>query len=90
FRAGGDPVTVLARVHPARRADLVGTALAVLAEDTDADGLLRLEVTFQDRRHAEWALWQLATHAQVLAPQWLRTTLHDRAAAIAACYGDPP
>ncbi|MCK2221959.1 WYL domain-containing protein [Actinomadura sp. ATCC 31491] len=90
FRAGGDQVTVLARVHPARREDLVGTALAVLAEEAgDPDGWLRLEVTFQDRRHAEWALWQLSTNAEALAPQWLRAALRTRAAALAARY-DPP
>ncbi len=86
FRAGGDQVTVLVRVNPARREDLVGTALAVRAEETDADGRLRMELTFQDPRHAEWALWQLATNAEALTPQWLRTSLRDRAAAIAACY----
>ncbi|GAA2407708.1 WYL domain-containing protein [Streptomyces coeruleofuscus] len=87
FRTGGDQVTVLVRVDPARRHDLVGTALAVRAEQTDADGRLRLEVTFQDPRHAEWALWHLATHAEALAPQWLRDSLRERAAAIATCYG---
>ncbi|TDB74282.1 YafY family protein [Micromonospora sp. KC723] len=86
FRTGGDQVTVLVRVHPARREDLVSSALAVRAEDTDADGWLRLEVAFQDPRHAEWALWQLATNAEALAPQWLRTALRNRAAAIATCY----
>ncbi|GAA5092575.1 helix-turn-helix transcriptional regulator [Nocardia iowensis] len=89
FRTGGDQVTVLVRVNPARREELVGTALAVRAEETDADGWLRLEVAFQDPRHAEWALWQLATNAEALAPQWLRTSLRDRAAAIATCYGVP-
>jgi predicted DNA-binding transcriptional regulator YafY len=90
FRTGGDQVTVLLRVHPARRGDLVGTALAVCAEeaeDADADGWLRLEVTFQDARHAEWALWQLSTNAEALAPQWLRASLRNRAAAVATCYG---
>jgi predicted DNA-binding transcriptional regulator YafY len=77
---------VLVRIDPARREDLVGTALAVLAEETDENGWLRLEVTFQDSRHAEWALWQLATNAEALAPQWLRTSLHDRATAIATRY----
>ncbi|GAA4256903.1 helix-turn-helix transcriptional regulator [Dactylosporangium darangshiense] len=86
FRTGGDQVTVLLRVNPARREDLVGTALAVLAEEADADGWLRLEVTFQDSRHAEWALWQLATNAEALSPQWLRTSLRNRAAAIATRY----
>jgi predicted DNA-binding transcriptional regulator YafY len=89
FRAGGDQVTVVVRVNPARREDLVGTALAVRAEAADADGWLRLELTFQDPRHAEWALWQLATNAEALSPQWLRTSLRDRAAAVVTCYGVP-
>ncbi|GAA2889414.1 YafY family protein [Streptosporangium fragile] len=87
FRTGGDQVTVLVRVDPARREDLVGTALAVRAEEADSDGWLRLEVTFQDPRHAEWALWQLTTDAEALAPQWLRDSLRNRAAAIATRYG---
>ncbi len=86
FRTGGDQVTVLVRVDPARREDLVGTALAVLTEEADTDGWLRLELAFQDARHAEWAVWQLATNAEALAPQWLRTSLRDRAAAIATRY----
>lgn len=86
FRTGGDQVTVLVRVDPARREDLLRTALAVRAEEPDADGRLRVEATFQDSRHAEWALWQLATSAEALAPQWLRTALRNRAAAIATCY----
>lgn len=86
FRTGGDQVTVLVRVDPARREDVVSTALAVLAEESDPDGRMRLEVTFQDPRHAEWALWQLTTEAEALAPRWLRDSLRDRAAAIAARY----
>ncbi|GAB2863484.1 YafY family protein [Actinoallomurus bryophytorum] len=87
FRAGGDQVTVLVRMNPARREELLGTALAVHAEEPDADGWLRLKVTFQDSRHAEWALWQLSTDAEALAPLSLRTSLRTRAAAIATCYG---
>ncbi|MFJ4105764.1 helix-turn-helix transcriptional regulator [Amycolatopsis japonica] len=86
FRTGGDQVAVEVRVDPARRDQLVGTALAVLAEETDEDGRLRLEVTFQDARHAEWALWNLAADAEALAPPWLRDSLRDRAAAITARY----
>ncbi|MEV5322187.1 WYL domain-containing protein [Streptomyces sp. NPDC052687] len=56
-------------------------------EGADPAGWPRLEVTFQDARHAEWALWQLATDVEALAPRWLRTTLRDRAAAIASRYG---
>ncbi|MFC3455539.1 helix-turn-helix transcriptional regulator [Amycolatopsis speibonae] len=86
FRTGGDLVAVLVRVHPAQRETLVGTALAVLTEETDEDGWLRLEVTFQDARHAEWALWQLSTNAEALSPRWLRTSLRDRATAITLRY----
>lgn len=86
FRAGGEQVTVLARVNPARRAELAGTALAIGVEESDAEGWLRLEATFQDPRHAEWALWQLGMNAEVCAPQWLRESLHRRAAAIATRY----
>ncbi len=90
FRTGGDQLAVRLRVNPRRREELVGTALAVQSEQTDADGWLRMEVTFQDSRHAEWALWQLATNAEALAPQSLRMSLRDRAAAIITGYGGPP
>ncbi|MFQ6229597.1 helix-turn-helix transcriptional regulator [Nocardia sp. NPDC002869] len=89
FRNGGDRIAVLVRVNPARRDELVRTALSVGAEEADADGWSRLEVTFQDARHAEWALWQLTTDAEVLAPPSMRTCLRDRAAAIATRYGAP-
>ncbi|RSM40888.1 WYL domain-containing protein [Amycolatopsis balhimycina DSM 5908] len=89
FLADGH-LTVLVRVHPDRREDLLNTAVAVRAEEPDTGGGLRLEVTFQDSRHAEWALWQLGTDAEALAPASLRTALRDRAAAIAARYGDSP
>ncbi|WP_436791697.1 helix-turn-helix transcriptional regulator [Yinghuangia sp. YIM S10712] len=83
----GDQMTVLVRVNPERREELLGTAVAVRAEEPDEDGGLRLEVTFQDSRHAEWALWQLGTDAEALAPLSLRTSLRSRAAAMAARYG---
>lgn len=86
FRTGGNQFTVQLRMDPARREELVGTALAVLAEAPDADGWLRLEVTFQDLRHAEWALWQLSTDAEALAPSSLRTALRDRATTITTRY----
>ncbi|WBQ05192.1 helix-turn-helix transcriptional regulator [Kribbella sp. CA-293567] len=89
FRTNGDQVTVVVRVHPAQRDELAGNALSVLAEETEPHGSLRLEVTFQDPRHAQWALWQLAATAEVLEPQWLRTYLRNRAASIAALYGVP-
>ncbi|GLW89622.1 helix-turn-helix transcriptional regulator [Actinokineospora globicatena] len=90
FRSGGDTVTVLARVDPARRDSLVDTALSVGSEQADGDGWLRLDVTFQDRRHAEWALWQVSPRAEVLAPEWLRGALRDRAAEIMDSYVAEP
>ncbi|MFJ6239393.1 helix-turn-helix transcriptional regulator [Streptomyces griseus] len=87
FLAGGDHVTALVRVNPARREELLGTVLAVRAEDPDTDGWPRLEVTFQDARHAEWALWRLGADAEALAPQSLRSALHDLAVTLAARYG---
>ena len=83
-----DHLTVLVRVHPARRDALLSTAVAVRAEEPEADGRLRLEVTFQDSWHAEWALWQLAGDAEALAPPSVRAALRDRAAALAARYRD--
>lgn len=90
FLSDGDHITVLVRMNPVRREELLDTALAVRAEEPDADGRLRLEVTFQDLRHAEWALWQLGTDAEALAPQPLRTSLRNRAAAMAARYDEAP
>ncbi|MEV8428854.1 WYL domain-containing protein [Streptomyces sp. HUAS 31] len=90
FLSDGDHITVLVRMNPVRREELLDTTLAVRAEEPDADGRLRLEVTFQDLRHAEWALWQLGTDAEALAPQSLRTALRNRAAAMAARYEEAP
>ncbi|MFD7383754.1 helix-turn-helix transcriptional regulator [Streptomyces anulatus] len=86
FLSGGDHVTALVRVDPARREELLGTVLAVRAEEPDTDGWPRLEVTFQDARHAEWALWRLGTDAEALAPRSLRSALRERAATLAARY----
>ncbi|MFF6885921.1 helix-turn-helix transcriptional regulator [Streptomyces sp. NPDC012421] len=86
FLSGSDHVTVLLLVDPARREELLDTALAVRAEEPEADGRLRLELIFQDARHAEWALWQLGRDAEALSPRSLRTALRDRAAGLAALY----
>lgn len=89
FRSGGDLVTALVRVDPARREELADTAVSVLSEEAEADGRLRMEVAFQDAGHAEWALWKLAADAEALSPEWLRAFLRDRAAAVAARYREP-
>ncbi|MFC9560604.1 helix-turn-helix transcriptional regulator [Agromyces sp. NPDC056965] len=87
FLADGH-IVVLARVAPERREELLDAAVAVRAEepDADADGWSRVEATFQDLRHAEWALWQLGTDAEALGPPSLRTALGERAAALVARY----
>jgi predicted DNA-binding transcriptional regulator YafY len=90
FRAGDDQVTVLVRTEPTRRDELADTALAVLAEEVEDDGRVRIEVTFQDLRHAVWALWQLGTDAQALAPDSLRDALRQRAVTMAARYDGAP
>jgi predicted DNA-binding transcriptional regulator YafY len=85
FLADGH-LTVVVRVHPARRDDLLDSAVAVRAEQPGPDGWPRLEVTYQDSWHAEWALWQLGMHAEALAPDSLRAALHARAAALTDRY----
>ncbi|WP_433831100.1 helix-turn-helix transcriptional regulator [Actinoplanes sp. CA-015351] len=81
-----DHMAVLVRVHPARREELLNAAVAVRAEETDAAGWSRLDVTFQDLRHAEWALWQLGLGAEALSPPSLREALRERATAFAGRY----
>jgi predicted DNA-binding transcriptional regulator YafY len=90
FRAGESQLVVLARIDPSSREELAGTALAIIWETADPDGWLRIELTFQDLRHAEWALWQLGTRAEVLSPPELRQALHQQAVEVANSYASPP
>lgn len=78
------PVSV--KVSPERREELLNTARAVRAEAPEADGWVRLDVTFEDLRHAVWAVWQLDTDAEVIAPDTLRAALHDRARTLTSRY----
>ncbi|WP_127793803.1 YafY family protein [Agromyces sp. LHK192] len=87
FLADGH-LTAVVRVAPARREELLDSVVAVRAEDAGDDGMLHLEVTFQDSRHAEWALWRLGTDAEALAPESLRRALGRTAAELAARYDD--
>ncbi|MER7479166.1 WYL domain-containing protein [Streptomyces sp. NPDC126510] len=81
-----DHIAVRVRLAPERREELLSSAVAVRAAERGADGWLRLELAFEDLRHAEWALWQLGTDAEALAPPALRASLRDRAAAMSAHY----
>ncbi|MBW6435809.1 WYL domain-containing protein [Actinoplanes hulinensis] len=84
-----DHIAVQVLVDPSRRDDLLTTAVAVRAEAPGPDGRLRLDVTYQDLRHAVWALWQLGTAAEALAPPSLRAALHERATTLASRYRTP-
>ncbi|MGH3997159.1 MAG: helix-turn-helix transcriptional regulator [Pseudonocardiaceae bacterium] len=79
---------VLVRVRPSRREELLNTAQAVRAEEPDPDGWVRLDLSFEDLRHAVWAVWQLDAAAEVIAPDSLRTALRERAATLLARYGE--
>ena len=82
----GDHLAAQLRVRPTRQDDLLSTVRAVRSVESQPDGWIRLEVTFEDLRHALWAVWQLETDAEVIAPQALRRSLHERAAALTARY----
>lgn len=79
-------ILVIVRVRITRREELITMARAVRAEEPESDGWLRLEVTFQDLRHAVWAMWQLDTDAEALSPESLRVALRGRADALAERY----
>lgn len=81
-------IAVLVRVDHTRREELLQTARAVRAEGAEAGGWCRLDLTFEDLRHAVWALWQLGTDAEALAPDSVRAALHEQAATLAARYDD--
>jgi len=82
-------LAVLIRVRATRREELLNAARAVRAQEPEEDGWVRLEVTFEDLRHAVWAIWQLDTGAEVLAPEPLREALRARATTLAARYEIP-
>lgn len=83
-----DHISVLVRVHPTRREELLSTARTIRAEQSEDDGWVRLDATFEDLRHAVWAIWQLHTAADVLEPDSVRDALRERATTIAARYAD--
>lgn len=84
-----DHLPVVVRIHKSRREQLLDMARAVRAEEAEADGRVRLDVTFEDLRHAVWAIWQLDTAAEVLSPDTLRAALRARASVVAEQYGPP-
>lgn len=77
---------VSVRVRRSRRGELLNTARGVRGEESDLDGWVRLEVTYDDLRHATWALWRLGTDAEVMVPAAVRSALRERAEALVARY----
>lgn len=81
-----DHIPVVVRVRSTRRDQLLSAARAVRAEESQPDGWVRLDVTFEDLRHAVWAVWQLETDAEVLAPDSAREAICQLAEAMIARY----
>ncbi|MGL5859011.1 MAG: helix-turn-helix transcriptional regulator, partial [Angustibacter sp.] len=79
-------IPVAVRVRRSRMEELLNTARAVRGEEPEQDGWVRLDATFEDLRHAVWAIWQLGTDAEVLAPDAARKAMYERAEALAARY----
>lgn len=77
---------VVVRVKSSRREELLDAARAVRAEEVEPDNWVRLEVTFEDLRHAVWAVWRLDTDAEVLEPESVRNAMYERAEAVTARY----
>lgn len=87
FRGGGDEqVTVLVRVNPARRQLLVGTAVVVIAEELESEDLAAVGVDLPRRQTRRVGHLAAGTHAEVLTPEWLRSSVRDRAAELAGRY----
>lgn len=79
-------IPVVVRVRLTRRDELLSAARSVSAEEPQPDGWVRLDMTFEDLRHAVWAVWQLGMDAEVLAPDSARDAICERAEALAARY----
>lgn len=79
-------IPVVVRIKTSRREELLENASAVRAEEPEPDNWIRLDVTFEDLRHAVWAVWRLDTDAEVLAPESVRDAMYVRAEALTARY----
>mgnify|MGYP000858269165 CR=1 FL=1 len=80
---------VVLRVRRPRLSELLDMARAVRAEESELDHWVRLEVSFEDERHAVWAIWQLGDDADVLSPVSVRDILRQRAARLVTRYAGP-
>lgn len=85
FRFGDAPITALLEVDADRQQDLLSAALTVRVEAVVGDRV-RVEVSWKDAEHAEFALWRLGTAARVLQPARLRESVRDQAQALGSHY----
>ncbi|WP_018155873.1 helix-turn-helix transcriptional regulator [Demetria terragena] len=81
-----DHLVVDVRVAAGHREALLDLVRSVRSEKPEGDGWVRLVVTFEDLRHATWAIWQLGTGVEVIKPEAVRAALHQRAAILLARY----
>ena len=79
-------LSVVVRIKACRREELLETARALRAEESEPDDWIRLVVAFDDLRHAVWAVWRLEADAEVLAPESVRDAISARAEALTARY----
>ena len=86
FGAALPGLTASVRVRPDRRSALAGPSLGIVGERQDGPDMLRVDVAFGDALHAERVLWMLGPDVEVLAPDGLRSSLAERAAAVVALY----
>jgi predicted DNA-binding transcriptional regulator YafY len=79
-------IPVIVRVKTSRREELLKAVRALRAEEPEPDDWVRLDVAFEDLRHAVWAIWQLDIDAQAISPDTLRDAVSERAQRVAALY----
>ncbi|MGM1018776.1 MAG: helix-turn-helix transcriptional regulator [Actinomycetota bacterium] len=79
-------IPVVVRVKTSRREELLENARGIRSEEPEPDDWVHLDVTFEDLRHAVWAVWRLDTDAEVLAPESVREALYVRAEALTTRY----
>lgn len=83
-----DHLDVEVRVRRSAHRQLLAGVVGVRSQDDHDDDWVRLQVSYQDLRHARWALWMLGPDVVVLAPADLRQAMHRRAQDLVEAYGN--
>ncbi|MFX0539718.1 helix-turn-helix transcriptional regulator [Ornithinimicrobium sp. Y1847] len=81
-----DHLHTIVRVRDSRRQEVLDAARGVSGATPGPQGWVDLEITFDDVRHAVWAVWQLGADAEVLSPDEVRIQIHDRATRLVERY----